>query len=1219
MSGLKLSNEAPYYQYIPKMNKDLPRYITSAQRYLKTQQKSEYEARKRIPEDDDSSIRIPNYQVNPYIKPSLSYTRRDLSDNNSSHNEAHISSSSEDILCGSDFSNFKSKISNIEAYIKNNSQMIIEAPFKINAFALTKNRKYLIYGTTNGNIALFDTQKRLIKNDVPLTTHSIFNILITQDESYIIACGQGITIKVYNYPSLSLHTELQGHTDNVMRLIQSADGFWLYSCSEDGTVRSWNLKDFTPGKILMTHSGKCKAICLSPDERYLFSGGEDKDVRVYDMIRNRQVTQLAGHLNWVWALAVSPDSKMLASGSSDNTIKLWKMSSFECIVTLRGHAKRLSVLQFSPDNRFLVSASTDHTLRVWKMDKLKNYPYKVLLGHDNWVKAMMINPDQKKIYSAGEDRTFRIWSFPTEIEDEIVVMDEKPITCFAISKNMKYLAYAADIDVIKIWDIKANRVYYCRKLPAKINACSFSPDHNWLIIALDNGSLHAYDFIKESYSFINNAHVDTIKCLQFSSSGDLLLTGGNDTRIGVWEFPSFTLKYYIRGHSSAILSLAISSNNSFIISSSTDNKLKYWKCSNGKCKSTFEVHIIRLALLKSQDIVITGNTIGTISLTNLKTQAIETEFKSHKVGIVGLYVTSDETHLISCDEAGVINLWNLTYRQHLTSIANNAVSDMQVSSDEMYLFLSEAEKLRKIKNPLKDGKMNVYGPLPARNFISYMNDLIVEKKKVPYDKNYDEFIITPYRITPVHLYAYYGLKNYLQNSLDSKFRLNKTADHHTALSISLYRADSEITEIILRKLCEEMKENRYLAGTLENCIIMLNSQGNPILHELYSGLMIVSPHTMPRYASSNHKYPIYYFSDKLDIDKSSFITTTEKENEDKVVLFQQSTIRQDYNMGSIESINFLNSILSSPNESLFTTPFIRHILYYKWTQCKPLLNKQAIRHFGLMGYFVICNLMYYLSESLEYVSWFNSCMLIIYTLESIRSSSGLYKLTEYGKIAMLGVYLITMLSRNNDQMYGMFIGICFIMNVQGLYYLQTYDTTRYITELLRSVIKETEHIFLAVIYLAFWYLYLNLDILHPNENHSTLSIRQVINLILGGISIISLYFILSKFQYIYEKVQFRRSITDLKQVCRLILDIEQSIIPVSDTPNKSYLQVCDTPPSPPNIIPEGTLSKVNTNLQHLGDFVMKDQNHILQRVQNIEKMVQVLYDARPKEEAKQNS
>lgn len=1228
MSDSNLLIEGPYYLFLPKMNKDLRRYIASSKRNSRNNPTSKnslkYEAFKKITILDSAPFLIPNYELSPVrypdIKLSSSFPRRVLADYDISTRKEGISAqeSAEDHLSDSAFTHLRSTMSNIESYIKNNTQMIIEAPFKINAFALTKNRKYLIYGTTNGNIALFDTQKRLIKNDVPLTTHSIFNILITQDESYIIACGQGSSIKVYRYPSLELHTELQGHTDNVMRLIQSSDEFWLYSCSEDGTVRSWNLRDFTPGEILMRHNGKCKAICLSSDERYLFSGGEDKDIKVFDMIKNRQFTQLVGHANWVWALAVSPNSKWLASGSSDNTIKLWKMSSFECVATLRGHSKRLSVLQFSPDNQFLVSASTDHTLRVWKMDKQKNYPYKILLGHENWVKAMMINPDQKIIYSAGEDKTFRIWSFPNEIEDEILILDEKPIVCFSISSSMKYLAYVGDEDVLKIWDIKSNRLYYYRKMPAKITTCKISPDSSFLIIALDNGSLHSYDFTREEYSSLFEAHVGTIKTLDFNSSGSLLLTGGNDTRIGVWDFPSFKLKYYLRGHSSLILCLATSYDNSYIISGCNDNKIKVWKCSNGKCTHTIgisDVSITRLALMKSLNIMITGYNTGSISLINFKTKSTETEFKSHKKPITGLYILQDESHLISSDEGGLINFWNLTYRQHLTSIVTNSLSNMQVSSDENYLYLAENEKIHKIKNPLKDDKMNIYGPLPARNFISYMNDIILEKKTPPYDKNYDEFIITPYRINPVHLYAYYGLKEYLQNSLNNKFRFNKTADHHTALSISLYRSDTEITEIILRKLSEEMKENRYLAGTLGNCINMLTRQGNTLLPQLYANLMIVSVQNLPRYTSSDYSFPIYYLSDKLQVDKTNFINTTEKE--DKVILFQQSCIRQDYSMGSTQSIDFLDSILHCPNDTIFTTSFIRYILAYKWPICKSHLQRSA-KHHALYTFSAI--LLHSILSNYNIFLFPTILLHLIYlymTLKpfSISQYNSITLNTPYSmmnkcKSSMILGYILSMLFSYEDGMYALFIGICCILNIEGLFYLEIYDTTRHIPMLLRSMVEQTKDMIIAVSYFGMWFVYLSWN---GRDSEVGQIVGKGVNVMFGVGGMICMYLILCKVNYIYEKVQFRRNITDIKQICKMILDFEVSMKHVGKATNKSYLQVCDTPSK------LSTSSKVNSKLEQLGDFVTENQSHILQRVQNIEKMVQTLNDARPKEEAKQDT
>lgn len=238
-------------------------------------------------------------------------------------------------------------------------------------------------------------------------------------------------------------------------------------------------------------------------------------------------------------------------------------------------------------------------LRYWRKFRPKTFS-----GHKSAVIGAFFNATETEIYTVSRDGACFIWRAKGE-EDEDLESDEE-------LENDELPRSSAPQDVPRIgeklppapllattrWGI-SERFYYYRARE-EVRSVDYHAGSGLLLTAFNSGvfTLHTLpDFSKVHELSISNASLNTAR---LSPTGDWLALGSGSTgQLMVWEWASSNYILRQQSHHLKLMnSLAYSPDGTVIVTGGGDGRLKLWNTSTGLATVTFEQHTAEVMALE---------------------------------------------------------------------------------------------------------------------------------------------------------------------------------------------------------------------------------------------------------------------------------------------------------------------------------------------------------------------------------------------------------------------------------------------------------------------------------------------------------------------------------------------------------------------------------------------------------------------------------------------
>jgi guanine nucleotide-binding protein subunit beta-2-like 1 protein len=215
---------------------------------------------------------------------------------------------------------------------------------------------------------------------------------------------------------------------------------------------------------------------------------------------------------------------------------------------LEGHSDFVTSIATSPENpNTLVSGSRDHKIMIWSLtpeQETPGYARRSLTGHNQAVSDVQVSSDGQFVLSSSWDKTLRLWEMASGKSVKTFVGHSSDVFSVAFSADNRQIASCGRDKSIKLW----NTLGECK------------------------------------YTFTEEQHQDWISCVRFSPSAKtpLLVSGGWDKEVKVWNLSNFKLRATLKGHNGVINAVTVSPDGSLCASGAKDGAAMLWDLNEAK-------------------------------------------------------------------------------------------------------------------------------------------------------------------------------------------------------------------------------------------------------------------------------------------------------------------------------------------------------------------------------------------------------------------------------------------------------------------------------------------------------------------------------------------------------------------------------------------------------------------------------------------------------------
>jgi hypothetical protein len=876
------------------------------------------------------------------------------------------------------------------------------------------------------------------------------------------------------------------------------------------------------------------------------------------------------------------------------------------------------------------------------------------------VTEVKISADEKFLYTIGfylcilDASTYEKIGYSTLTATPIYISLKFNTLCIAYKKSFTTIPCQEDLDKIILAETESEIIKF-----EIFNDTS-------LYIAEKNNRICRYDVESSMlpYSELNKIeyYEDTISCIRICEKFQELAVGNDESTIKLYRLPELTLKETLTSHKLPVVGLAYCDGSLVSIASSENNmEVIIWSTEEPRSIKKIIVNPGKVHSIASNstDYIVFNTKFFVflyedgINIGDLNGKLLPQKCNLKEI----LHVSCNDKYLVVVDNS--ITVWEMNTISKLQILSYSGLEQiLQIKSSELIedffviattnifhifsisnkiyiggiripekihrinyykerIYFSSQKEVISIKNIFSSTELFLVGPaVPSLGFSLYFNLQFSEITEVP--AHIYKWVVLPECINIMHLFAYHSSHLMIKKAFKGECIFIKSINNISPLTISLIKENKELNEYIIKKVSRISRNTPYIMTVIEDDLSKINKSGVSTISDLYMEAFITpAQQDLPNYGKLKGtnviKIAFGYF-----IDYNNFLVKDNALNEEYVT-FLTSTIRLDFDKGSEDSTNFLNSLIQCNDSDVFSTPLIKNYLMYKWSSAMVIIMPHMLLY---------STLLIVLTFDTLYNGWwlYSAILLIINSGDIIYEIIQMtYNVKDYFKsktnwfdilrIIFLYVYIFKdfLEDSNNDFIKRIGTFILFISYLRGMLYFKMFKKTRYMIKMMEEIFLDTIHFGIIFIYLLMAFTtFFHFTRESPKSFMATFS--DVYSMAYGqydpddynntewicvymisfGIPLVAINLLIAIMGNSYQRVHEGMTQTDLKAMTQLILETEIVFSYFfTRNPIKMYLQKCEIGSEASKDITE----RLNYKIQSCN----KDLNSILLQFGSLEK------------------
>jgi periodic tryptophan protein 2 len=376
---------------------------------------------------------------------------------------------------------------------------------------------------------------------------------------------------------------------------------------------------------------------------------------------------------------------------------------------LPDHFDRVTCLDWSDDSRWLLSGSRDMTvqLRPSKLPNNKNSSKgarpMTLAGHRDLIVNAMFGHPNTNIYTVSKDGALFIWQWQVGDGDVDVDVDEaqkqrlredpfldptgrwKLLRRHYFSQNSRVhsaqlhrasnlLVVGFENGIFGLYDLAASSLSTASELvtlqklsvsSSKLNSVAINNTGEWLAFATARyGQLLVWEWQSERYVLKQAGHFDSMNCVAYSPEGQYIATGGQDSKLKVWNSATGFCFVTFKEHTGPVTGAVFSSKAQSVVSSSLDGTVRAFDLIRYRNFRTFTsptpTQFSCVAIDPSAEVVAAGSSSDfSVYVWSMATGRLLDILEGHEGPVAGLQFSPVHPQLATASWDRTVRIWEL--------------------------------------------------------------------------------------------------------------------------------------------------------------------------------------------------------------------------------------------------------------------------------------------------------------------------------------------------------------------------------------------------------------------------------------------------------------------------------------------------------------------------------------------------------------------------------
>lgn len=345
-----------------------------------------------------------------------------------------------------------------------------------------------------------------------------------------------------------------------------------------------------------------------------------------------------------------------------------------------------------PEFPVLPGAKIPASNQIITRDNVSNIVELARLGMPRIYQLFFINNDQLIIAATSAGAYY----FDANTLRPIYLLDTKGwLTSFAISSDQKWIATGDNQGDVAVWNIvTGENIAWFAGGAGEITSLDISPDNTKVASSAQN-AIQIWDLNQNALQITIKKDPSRINKLVYLPNGDAFVTGGDDRWIRVWDAKTGKpIREMLASYK--VNDMSVSNDGQFVAAALSKAVVEVWDINAKKLQNSLQGSILNMPftcirVFPNSMLVMAGSADGVSRIWNiLGTEMLwETPLKAKNGASINtspvktLAISRDGTKAAILAENGVMDLWDLSHQQLLTSkdLSSDAIKRLAVSPD----------------------------------------------------------------------------------------------------------------------------------------------------------------------------------------------------------------------------------------------------------------------------------------------------------------------------------------------------------------------------------------------------------------------------------------------------------------------------------------------------------------------------------------------------------